>query len=263
MLRRRKYVGDFTYGDVIVKDCHPPIASRVLWERAQTRLTIKKSMPPGGTQRSTYLLSGLLRCGHCSGPMHGSTTRAREGSRRRRPARLYIYSRHRKQHTCAYANTREAGRVERAVIAALQDVVGEVDVIREQFTYSVEEQRAGLRLIERDLERLERRLVENLELFARGTIASEAQLAAANQALAEQQDRLDREADRIRHTLADAERRSVDAEEITTRLRTLEECLGTSPIGRQKMLLQELITGAEIMEGDQVPRVTLRVLAPQ
>ena len=264
MLRRRKYVGDWTWrGDeVVVPDAHPPIIVRELWAEAQARIAVKAKMAPGKTQRSAYLLTGLLQCGHCGGPMHGSTSRSREGNRRRRPARLYVCSRHRKQRTCPYPNNHEASRVERAVIAALQAVVGDVDVIREQFTYSVGEQREGLELIERDLERLERRLVQNLELFARGTIATEAQLATANQALAEQQDRLNREADRVRGVLADAEGRSVDAEELTTRLRTLEECFGTSPIGRQKGLLQQLVSKVEITEGEQVPRLTLRVLAP-
>lgn len=49
----------------------PAILSDSEWQRLQERLTIRRELARGRTHSSDYLLSGILRCGHCGGPMAG------------------------------------------------------------------------------------------------------------------------------------------------------------------------------------------------
>ncbi len=58
----------------------PAILSGEEWQRLQERLAIRRQSPRGRTHSSDYLLSGILRCGHCGGPMVGR----RLGPRRER-----------------------------------------------------------------------------------------------------------------------------------------------------------------------------------
>ena len=61
-------------GDWIIKrDNHEPLVSRELFEQVQTRLAEnQKRTSPGMTDPESYLLSGLLVCGHCGWRLIGS-----------------------------------------------------------------------------------------------------------------------------------------------------------------------------------------------
>ncbi|QDU23294.1 Recombinase [Urbifossiella limnaea] len=62
---------------IIHRDHHEPIVSREIWERTQGIFANQKAAgrrvghSPYSPEENPYLLSGLLRCGRCSCPMHG------------------------------------------------------------------------------------------------------------------------------------------------------------------------------------------------
>ncbi|MGM9986441.1 MAG: recombinase family protein [Bacillaceae bacterium] len=56
---------------IIQENTHEAIISSELWEQAQEKMNERK-LPPR-SQRSTYLLSGLLKCGQCGGGMSHDT----------------------------------------------------------------------------------------------------------------------------------------------------------------------------------------------
>lgn len=86
MLRREVYCGDTIYQKfritkdrrghqhqqvltpAILRDTHPAIIDRALWQRTQERLRTKEHLGPHG-QRTHRVCSGLVRCGVCGGSM--------------------------------------------------------------------------------------------------------------------------------------------------------------------------------------------------
>lgn len=258
LLVRRRYLGEQTWKGRTTPGAHEGIVDADLFEAVQQRLAVKSALPPGGVQASDYLLSGLLRCGHCGGPMHGSSTRARPERSRHVTTRLYVCSRHRKRQGCEFPNNHEAGGVERAVVAELSALAGDIEAVEQTVADTAERQRARIAEIERTLERLDARFLRNLELFERGAIASESQLATANGALADERRRLGDERDALETSLvSDDERRTV-VEQMPTRVRTLVDRLDTLPTAEAKGLLQQLVSNVTIGE-DAAPRITLRV----
>lgn len=63
-------------GDAIItENAYPAILSAKEWEHLQQRLTIRRQgQHRGSTDTSAYLLSGILRCGHCQGAMAGAAS---------------------------------------------------------------------------------------------------------------------------------------------------------------------------------------------
>jgi len=59
---------------IITEDAYPAILNSEEWNKLQQRLTIRREgQHRGRTDSSDYLLSGLLRCGHCGGAMAGAS----------------------------------------------------------------------------------------------------------------------------------------------------------------------------------------------
>jgi DNA invertase Pin-like site-specific DNA recombinase len=92
-----------TAGLVVVRDAHAAIIDRNLWDRAQAKLQARRATR-SSPRAYGYLLSGLLRCGHCGGPMNGSTGHGRLG---RKAYRRYVCSNACGRGTCQNHSIRE------------------------------------------------------------------------------------------------------------------------------------------------------------
>ena len=90
VLNNEALMGDLVYGKrpkkgnpqqelVRVEGFFPAILSESEWGRLQQRLAIRRESSQGRTHSSDYLLSGILRCGYCRGPMAGKRSAAYKG----------------------------------------------------------------------------------------------------------------------------------------------------------------------------------------
>ncbi len=84
-----------------------------LWQRVATKIAgqTRSGPQPGAGAPPRYLLSGILRCANCKGPMT-----VVPGKRSHGPIRVYTCARHRTQGTCTSTLRREIGVVETAVL---------------------------------------------------------------------------------------------------------------------------------------------------
>ena len=64
---------------IIRENTHPAIIDRETFVLVQERIKTKRRLP-GRTQNTTYLLSGIIKCGHCGGSMIGRTTKNLQGT---------------------------------------------------------------------------------------------------------------------------------------------------------------------------------------
>jgi hypothetical protein len=65
MLRNRKYLGEYIYGDTVITDAYPAVVTQELFNRAQVRLEKNKRAPAAAKAKVDYLLTTKLICGRC------------------------------------------------------------------------------------------------------------------------------------------------------------------------------------------------------
>lgn len=117
--RRKGYNPNY----VVVEGNHKPIIDEETFERVQARLKIE-SKKPKWNHRGENLLTGLLRCPQCHGPMAASTTTntLKDGTKKR--IRYYSCANFRRKGSrVCRANSVRADDVEKFVLDRLRDVL--------------------------------------------------------------------------------------------------------------------------------------------
>ena len=79
LLKNRKYIGEYKYGDVIIPDGIPAIIDKELFERVQTRMAANKKAPARAKAEEEYLLTTKLYCGKCGRLMAGESGKGCKG----------------------------------------------------------------------------------------------------------------------------------------------------------------------------------------
>lgn len=79
ILKNKKYIGVYTYGDIEIKDGLPRIISDDLFNKVAEILVKNKKHAGRGRAKTEYLLTTKLFCGHCRAPMVGVSARSSTG----------------------------------------------------------------------------------------------------------------------------------------------------------------------------------------
>lgn len=148
----------------------PPILEDDEWSALQKRLDIRKEHPRGRTASSDYLLSGVVRCGHCDGPMVGKQ-RVRPTSNGRAAYRNYVCSlAQRGRSLCAQNNSHSARKLEGAILATLADFEDAAAVAAHLAAAPATDAHTEYAHVERLLEHLDADFAKNLDLLKRGVL---------------------------------------------------------------------------------------------
>ena len=79
LLKNRKYIGEYKYGDVITLDGIPAIIDKELFERVQMRMAANKKAPARAKAEEEYVLTAKLYCGDCGRLMAGESGKGCKG----------------------------------------------------------------------------------------------------------------------------------------------------------------------------------------
>ena len=79
MLKNRKYIGEYRYGDIVVPGGMPALIDAETFQKVQERLQKNKKSPAHTKATNNYLLSGKLYCGHCKELMVGESGKGKSG----------------------------------------------------------------------------------------------------------------------------------------------------------------------------------------
>lgn len=79
VLRSRKYLGEYTFGDEDIPSPYPRIVDDDVFEAVQERLAQARHAPGMFRAKVDYLLSGKIYCGHCGSHMVGESGRGKTG----------------------------------------------------------------------------------------------------------------------------------------------------------------------------------------
>jgi len=71
MLKNKKYIGTYSYGDLEIRNAIPSIVSEDLFEKVQLIMNKNKHAPARAKAKEEYILTTKLFCGHCKDMMTG------------------------------------------------------------------------------------------------------------------------------------------------------------------------------------------------
>ena len=80
MLQNRRYIGEYSFQDVVVPDGIPAIVPRDLFDRVQERIAKNRKAPARAKADEAYLLTTKLFCGHCGTAMNGESGKSHNGT---------------------------------------------------------------------------------------------------------------------------------------------------------------------------------------
>ncbi len=166
---------------VEVPDFFPLILAQEEWESLQERLRIRRESPRGRAQASVYLLSGIVRCGHCGGPMVGKAG----GSHKGRQYRNYYCSRAlRSRALCSVSNGHSAPKLEKAILEYLGQF-SDPQLVREYLSAmdreEVEKHEKELHQVEKRLAEYDTKFLSRLDDLLKREVLSEKEFNQANQ----------------------------------------------------------------------------------
>jgi site-specific DNA recombinase len=241
MLEREAYAGVLTWAGVRVEGQVPPIISRDLWERAQSRWRARKRTPGGQTHVSHYLLTGIIYC-ECGARMVGRMTTTKNGLK----VRGYI-CRGWQDGKGGVSNWHGADDLEARVLSDLSAASTAVIAI-DPPTAPVYE----LASIQRELADLPNRKKRLLDALSRGTLTDDdyrAGIAAVNADEA----RLTVRRDELEQQVKDAENARREMHERPERIRRLLD--PSLSAQEKKAVLLTYIQRIEVRYGDPEPYI--------
>jgi site-specific DNA recombinase len=236
---------------VRVEGFFPEIVSEAEWNQLQERLAIRREHARGHTHRSSYLLSGIARCGYCGGPMVGRAGAKRKG----RQYRNYWCSwAMRSKALCAYYNGHSGGKLENAVLAHLEqysDPVRVREILAVKTKEEVTRHQGELSGIERRLTFIERDFTKNLDLLKRGVI-NEEEFKKANEARRDERTSLADRRQALVEWLGREADRAANVETIPLEIKSFLEDFREMDIHRQKVHLQRILKAVHVWKGGRV-----------
>ncbi len=249
MLRKATYLGLIPWNGQLLPGKHQPLVSKEVWERANAILTHRRGQLKRVRVAERYLLSGILRCRLCGGPMTGHWHRYRRHSR---PYEYGVYdcaakASHLDSCKGSYVSVRKA---ENLVIEALGALSRATTKELRELPHRPAELPDVAR-IRRDLEEIPGRRRRLIGGFERGLYDEPA--------YRQQQARIEREEKGLRAALAGSQRRRPSAIPVRRRFRDLAELLRSDvPFEQKRRLLGELLESV-VIGADSLPLLTFRL----
>ena len=79
IIKNRKYIGEYKYQDIVIKNGIPRIISDDVFSLAQREMEKRRTHKKPKTSKAEYLLAGRLFCGHCKEAMQGVSGTGKSG----------------------------------------------------------------------------------------------------------------------------------------------------------------------------------------
>jgi len=242
---RRPRKGNERQDLITIQGFFPAILTDDEWRQLRDRLNLRSNLRPHGRIFvSSYLLSGIARCGHCGGPMVGKTAHVGKYHYRR-----YYCSRAQKARAlCGYYNGHNAEKIDRIVLETLSgyadrdralEMVGQMaEKQSDRIVEELREVEASIRTCGKDFE-------THLNLLKCGHI-SEAQFGIANDPVRLRYDSLLPRRKELQKLALNETRRKAWHEDLAGMLTNFAEDFKNLPVSQQKAKLMEVLEEIKI-----------------
>lgn len=81
IIKNKRYIGVYTYDDIVIEDGIPPIISKDVFQLAQLEAERRKKSKRPKAPKAEYMLSGKAFCGHCQKPLVGVSGTGKTGNK--------------------------------------------------------------------------------------------------------------------------------------------------------------------------------------
>ena len=235
-------------GDAIVtENAYPAILSAEEWDNLQQRLTIRREgQHRGRTDSSPYLLSGILRCGHCQGAMAGSDSGKH---------RYYVCcGKKMAQALCAEAVSHRQEALEEAILDHLGQY-SDPDIVRQLLEAQGQEtdirDEAELGRVTGRLAELEQAFLNDLDRVDRGIMTEPEYLKRQEVRREEQEGLQSRKVDLEAAITAQRDMEDqVDA--VPIKIRSFIEDVNSMDVRQAKAILQGIIKAAHVFNDGRI-----------
>ena len=156
MLKNKKYIGVFSYGEMSYEDEEIRLISDELFYKVQKKLAATKRAPAAAKAKVNYLLRGKAFCGHCGANLVGESGRSKTGD----VHYYYACAKKKKSHTCGKKNEQK-GFLEWYVVEQTMAYIlhpARLDQIADAVlkAYDKEFNTDGIKGLEKELARIEK-----------------------------------------------------------------------------------------------------------
>ena len=119
IMSNEAYIGVYHFGEIRIEGGMPAIVSKEVFEKVQDEIGNRRAKNiPSRWQKSDFLLTGKLFCGHCLSSMIGSSGTARNGAKHH----YYVCQKRNSANTCKKKNVRRSA-AERLVANAICEYI--------------------------------------------------------------------------------------------------------------------------------------------
>jgi site-specific DNA recombinase len=229
----------------------PPILSAEEWQRLQERLAIRRESPKGKAHSSTYLLGGIVRCGHCGGPMVGKAGSLRQGKRYRN---YFCSHAMRSKALCGFYNGHSAPKLEAAILDYLGQFSDPQVVRRYLEATEVQETdrlQAELKGIEARLGELDRQFLADMERLDRGVI-NEAEFGRRNTARRQEVVGMESRKTELTSKLEAERGKAAQLERVPVEVKTFLEAFQGMEVRQAKAQLQTILKAAHVYRDGRI-----------
>ena len=171
MLKNRKYIGEYKYGDTVTPNAYDAVVSQELFDRAQTRLEKNKRAPAAAKAKVEYLLTTKLYCGKCEGYMVGESGTSKT-------LKIYNYYKclsNKRKRGCTQKKAIKKDWIEQLVVQDTVDYVlqdKEIERIAKMLMDLQEREDAAIPLLRKDLAETEKGLKNIADAIQQGIITN-------------------------------------------------------------------------------------------
>ncbi|MFC1954804.1 recombinase family protein [Chloroflexota bacterium] len=230
----------------------PPILSKDEWESLQERLRIRRESPRGRAHASEYLLSGIVRCGHCGGPMVGKAG----GSHKGRQYRNYYCSHAlRSRELCAVYNGHSAPKLEKAILEYLGKF-SDPQLVRDYLSTmdmeEVEKHEKELHQVEKRLADYDSKFLNRLDDLLKREVLSEKEFTQANQTARTEQSTLEARREELKELVNKERSRTSLVDQLPESINSFLKAFEALDIRQQKVNLQSILKAAHIHRNGRI-----------
>ena len=171
ILKNRKYIGEYKYGEVIIPDGIPAIIDKDLFERVRRRMDTNKHTPARAKADEEYLLTTKLFCGNCGRLMAGESGKSSTSGIK---YRYYKCTGAKRKLGCHKKPLRKDWIERIAVLLTVQTVLTDVNIdrIAEAIVIMQEEEDTMTPALERQLHECEKGISNLLNAIQAGILTS-------------------------------------------------------------------------------------------
>ena len=249
--RRRKKANTADQDLIKVEGVFPAILTNDEWAALQVRLDIRREHSRGSTHKSEYLLSGILRCGHCGGPMIGKVGALRNGRRYRN---YYCSRAQASRQSCGYYNGHAASKLETAILEYLgqySDPKKVRELLAADDQLQLKRREGELRNVHKRLVALEADFDKNLDLLKRHLL-NEEEFRRVNEARREERAQFEGRKAELSEWLERQVERKEAASALPSKIRSFLNDFQDLDVRRAKALLQTILKLVYVRRGGQI-----------